>query len=230
MISLPRASALAVGQLSDPAILRVLAKSVAITLAIFGALGWLLALWMNQLLAAGGIADPDGLTPLIAIAGTVIGGWLLFRIVALFVLQFFAEDVVRAVEARHYPGAASTARELSFTVGLSNGLRSLARTLIANLVAAPFAIALLVTGIGTIVLFWAVNAWLLGRELQDMVWLRHRAENEETAPMSGSSRLLMGGVFAALMYVPFVNFLAPVLGAATATHMVHRKRAGMVHA
>ena len=39
MTSLPAAFARAIGQLSDPAILRVLAKSIAVTLAIFLMLG-----------------------------------------------------------------------------------------------------------------------------------------------------------------------------------------------
>ena len=35
--------------------------------------------------------------------------------------------------------------------------------------------------------------------------------------------LALGGVVAALLMVPFANFLAPVLGAAAAAHLVHRK-------
>ena len=101
MTQLPRAFALAVGQLSDPAILRVLAKSLLVTLAIFAALG--LAAWRG--LAAGlanYAAEYEGLSGLIAIVLAVIGAWLLFRVVALAVLQFYADDVVRAVERRHY--------------------------------------------------------------------------------------------------------------------------------
>ena len=73
-------------------------------------------------------------------------------------------------------------------------------------------------------LFWAVNGWLLGRELQDMVWLRHRSDKAEIAPMSAGQRFLLGGTIAGIMLVPFANLLAPVLGAASATHMVHRAR------
>ena len=55
MVSLPRALSLALGQLGDPAILRVLGKSLAVTLAIFvaaalalnAALPWLLSRWLD---------------------------------------------------------------------------------------------------------------------------------------------------------------------------------------
>ena len=39
----------------------------------------------------------------------------------------------------------------------------------------------------------------------------------------GGERFVMGGIVAALFAVPGVNFLAPFLGAAMATHLVHGK-------
>lgn len=82
---------------------------------------------------------------------------------------------------------------------------------------------LLVTGIGTAIVFWVLNAWLLGRELGDMVWLRH-AQGEPALPqIDRATRFALGGVVAALMLVPFVNLLAPLIGAAMATHLLHGK-------
>ena len=151
-------------------------------------------------------------------------GWFLFRVVALFVLQFFAEDVVRAVEAKHYPHAAHGVRDIPFTEEIGNALRSLVRTLLANAAALPVAALLLFTGIGAAAVFWAVNAFLIGRELRDMVWIRHRSDPAESAPMGGVNRFLLGVVVVALLAVPFINLLAPIIGAAAATHMVHRAR------
>ena len=96
--------------------------------------------------------------------------------------------------------------------------------MLANLIALPFAIALLVTGIGTAILFWAVNGWLLGRELQDMVWLRHAEASQSKPPIGFGTRFALGGFIAILLTVPFVNLLAPVIGAAAATHLVHRRK------
>ena len=92
------------------------------------------------------------------------------------------------------------------------------------LAALLFALLLLATGIGTALLFWAVNAWLLGRELMDMAWLRHRPSRDAAPPLGGLTRLALGGIVAAMLLVPFVNLLAPVLGAAAATHLVHSRR------
>jgi len=225
MTSLPRALALSFSQLGDPAILKVLGKSLLITLAIFLLLGWGLSFGFEAALEWAGLEEGSDAGTLLAVLATLIGAWLLFRFVALFVLQFFAEEVVRAVEARHYPEAATAARSLAFHEEMRNGVRSTLRALLVNLVVLPFAVLLLVTGIGTALLFWAVNAFLLGRELQDMVWLRHRRDTAEIAPLGQGRRFLLGGAVAALLMVPFLNLLAPVLGAASATHLVHRRRA-----
>ena len=223
MTQLPRAFALALGQLSDPAILRVLAKSLLATLAIFAVLGIVAWQGLSAALAtyAAGFA---GLSGLIAAVLTVIGGWLLFRIVALAVLQFFADDVVRAVERRHY-GDAAEVPDLPFPAELAASARGLLRVIAVNAIVLPVALVLLVTGVGTALVLWAANAWLLGRELTEMVWLRHRQNRAELAPVSGLTRFGLGGIVAALLIVPGVNLLAPVLGAAAATHLVHRARA-----
>ena len=223
MRDLPQAFALSLAQLGDPALLRILMKTVAITLAIFAALGFAASFGFDALLQRFGISGESGFGALLAILVVLIAGWLLFRLVALAVLQFFAEDVVRAVEARHYPDGAALARTIPFAEGLRHSTGSTLRALLANAAALPVAALLAVTGIGAPLVFLLVNAVLLGRELQDMVWLRHRADPQAQAPLGRATRFLLGGAVAALLAIPFVNFLAPVLGAAAATHLVHRR-------
>ena len=223
MTDLPRAFALSLGQLSDPAILRVLGKSVALTLAIFAILGGVLLFGLYSYLISLGVAFSAELSSLAALLLTVMAGWLLFRFIALGVIQFFADDIVRAVEARHYP-AASTAPNLAFAEAFAASTKGLVRALVVNAIVLPFALVLLVTGVGTALLFWLANAWLLGRELTEMVWLRHRSGGGERLPVGGATRFALGGIVAALLIVPFVNLLAPVIGAAAATHLVHRAR------
>lgn len=224
MTRIPHAFALAFGQLGDRAILAVLARSVAITLAVFVILG--IAAWYGfaALLAHYGVAGEGSLSALAAILVTIIGGWLLFRLVALAVVQFFADEVVEAVEARYYPSALASRRDLPFTQDLKASLRGLIRALIVNLIALPVALILLVTGVGTAVLFWAVNAWLLGRELTEMVWLRHRTPEERGLPLAGLTRFALGGIVAAMLLIPFVNLLAPVVGAAATAHLIHSRK------
>ena len=221
---------LALRQLGDPAVLRVLGKSVVVSLAAYAALAvagwwgldWLLA-WAG--LTEGkftGAGDVRGLASLVL---TLLGLWLGWRVVAMLVIQFFAEDVVRAVEQRHYPQAASAARDVPWQVELRRGLWAAGRALALNLLALPVALVLIVTGIGPALLFWAVNAVLLGREFHDMVWQRHAHAQAYSGlhPLSRGERWALGGVIAALLALPFVALLAPVLGAAAAAHLVHRK-------
>lgn len=221
-MSLPRALALAIGQLGDRAILAVLGKTALATLALFAAFGMGLYAMLTALLPADFAAGASGLSALAAVIVTLVAGWFLFRVVALFVLQFFGEDVVRAVERRHYPDAAHSHRALGFAEELRQALRSLARTLLANAAALPVAALLLLTGFGPALVFLAVNAVLVGRELQDLAWLPHRNDGDAVPPVGGITRVLLGAVVVALLAIPFVNLLAPIVGAATATHLVHR--------
>jgi CysZ protein len=213
------AFALALGQMADPRVLRVLLKSLAVTLALFAALGAAALAGLGWALD-GSNADLGMFSAIIMVVAL---GWLVWRIVALFVLQLFADEVVAAVEARHYPAAAASARQLGLREELGNGLRGAGRALLFNLLALPVALVLLLSGVGAPLVFWLVNAVLLGRELQDMVWLRHRADPAAPSPLRGWERIALGGAVTALLTVPFANLLAPLLGAAAATHLIHRK-------
>lgn len=214
---------LALGQIGDRRILAVLGKTIAVTLVVFMALG--AGLWFA--IAEWGMRDGNGGFVAAVVAGLllIVSLWLLFRFVALAVLQLFGDEVVRAVEARHYPAAAASARALGWREELRVGARGLLRALAYNLLALPFAFVLMATAIGPAILFAGVNAILLGRELTEMAALRHR-DDAGQAPLPGfATRTLLGAGVVVLLLVPFVNLLAPVLGAAAATHLVHRKRA-----
>lgn len=221
--------ALALGQLAEPRIMRLLAKTVAVTLllfAIMGVAGWYA---LNWALAWAGLHDglfsgAGGLRGLASLVAVLLAGWLLWRVIAMGVISFYADEVVLAVEERHYPAAAAQARDLPLAEQFTTSLAGAGRALAINLIALPFALALLVTGVGTALLFWLVNAVLIGRELQDMVWLRHRHAMGEPSPIGRIERFLLGGAVAALLLVPFANFLAPLLGAASTAHLTHRKR------
>jgi len=220
-----RAFFLSVGQLGDPPVLRVLAKSMAATLAVFVALGGLV--WWSVHVALAGWTGGDGLAAVAAAAVTILALWLLFRAVAIAVVGIFADDVVAAVEARHYPSALATARPVPFARGAAMGLRSAGRVVLVNLVMLPVYLLLLATGIGTAAAFFVVNGWLLGRDLGDMVAARHldRQGTDQWRSATAPRRFLRGLGNTALFVVPVVNLLAPVLGAAMATHLFHRSRA-----
>ena len=218
-----RALLLSLGQLTDPPILRVFVKSMVVTLLVFALLGvgtW----WCTQAALAAWLDwHADGLAAAFALFVTILALWLLFRAVAIAVVGIFADEVVEAVEARHYPEALRTARPVPFARSLAMGLRSAARVVLVNLLMLPVYIALLVTGVGTAAAFFVVNGWLLGRDLGDMVAARHM----DAAAMRGwrattkAGRFLLGLANTGLFVVPILNIAAPVLGAAMATHYFH---------
>ena len=223
-----KALSLAVAQLSDRRILLLLSKVVVISLLLFVLLGigvyfglvWLFA-WLGW--NDGGFAA--------AAAAAIIGllsAILLFRIIAVAVLNIFSDEVVDAVERRHYPYRAAMARPPGYVVGLRMGLSSAGRALGYNLLALPVYLLLMFTaGIGTALAFMVVNALLLGRDLQDMVAARHSPDPpviDDEWRLDPARRFGAGLVTTLLFSVPFANLLAPIIGAAMATHMVHQQR------
>jgi CysZ protein len=216
---------LSIAQLTDRRIMSLILKILVITLLLMGVFGvgtyflldWLLSLtsWEDA-----GVAAAAAATILTALA--VI---FLFRVVAIFVLNIFSDDIVDAVEARHYPARAEMAKPPGYMLGVKMGLASVGRAMGYNILALPLYIALLITGVGAPIAFFAVNALLIGRDLQDMVAARHLHDAElpgEDWRIGKVPRFVLGLITALLLAVPFVNFLAPIIGAAMATHLVHR--------
>ena len=215
---------LSIAQLGDRAVLGVLAKSLAVTFALFVLLGAGVWWGVNALLATwtyhGALASAASLVV------TILALWLLFRAVAVAVVGLFADTIVVAVERKHYPAALSTARDVSFGRSLRMALASAGRFIVVNLMLAPLYLVLLATGIGTAALFLAANAWLLGRDLGDMVSARHLPPEavRDWRQATAARRFLLGLAVTILFLVPFANILAPVIGAALATHVYHRSR------
>ena len=226
-----RAFFLAIGDLADRRIIGVMISSLLITLALFAllgaGLGWALdgsdpcdAIGLDSC-QLGGAASSLG-----AVALTLLGLWLLFPAVALGVISAFIDRVTVAVETRHYPEAAALARPFNTLSGVALGLRSALRVLIYNLLALPLYIILLVTGVGTLILFVIVNGIAFGRDLGEMVASRHgdRPGRHAWLGMTRGGRTLIGVAVTGLFLVPFLNLLAPILGAAMMTHYYHATR------
>jgi CysZ protein len=222
-----RAFLLSLAQLGDRRILAVFLKSMLVTVALIGVLG--AGLWYGATRLAdrwGWDALSGGLLGAVALLAAFGASWLLFRAIAIGVMGVFADDVVVAVEARHYPEALATARSVSMARGIGLGLRSAGRAILVNLALAPVYVALLVTGVGTWLLFFLVNGWLLGLDLGTMVAARHvpSAMMRDWRKTGAVDRFAMGVAGTALFMVPVLNLFAPILGAAMATHLFHERR------
>ena len=220
---------LSIQQLGDRVVLKVLARSLMLTLAVFVAFAAGLVFGVRALAGSwfglsGGTADLAGAAALLI---AIVGVWLLFRAVAVAVIGIFADEVVAAVEAKHYPHALATARDVPLSRSISMGLGSASRAILVNLLLLPLYLILLVTGVGTAALFFIANGWLLGRDLSDMVAARHMddAGMKAARKTARGGRMLLGLGGTGLLIIPGVNFVAPVLGAAMATHLYHRRKA-----
>jgi len=223
-----RALTLSIAQLGQPAIVRVLGKSLLVTLAIFAALAFGVFATLRHWLAGFAGGYDDGLAGTAAVVCFVLSAWLLFRVIAVAVLGVFGDEVVAAVEARHYPAAHAAARPVRLARSLRMGLGSAGRAVAVNLLMVPVYLALLFTAIGPAIAFFLVNAVLLGRDLGEMVASRHM----DDATMRGwrkatrAQRFALGLAGTGLFVVPLVNLVAPILGAAMATHLFHASRGG----
>ncbi len=212
-------------QLGDRAIMGALAWTLALAALIFALTGW--GLWQGLAWAMASYGGPlSGYaewTGVLAVVATIIAFWFWWRVVAIAVLQLFADRIVIAVERKHYPQAAASARDLPWGPSLAMALRSLGRALLYNAIALPFALVLLFTGVGAPMLFLGVNAVLVGRDLDEMVSARHPGLAAEPSPRT--SRFVLGLIANLLLLVPLVNLFAPIIAAAMATHLFHQRRA-----
>jgi CysZ protein len=220
---------LSLGQLLDRPIAMVFLKSLLLTLLLFAAAGvglWYgmhaLAAWAGDWLGGSGNAAADVATVVLML----LASWLLFRAIAVAVVGIFADEVVAAVERKHYPQAHALARDVPLGRSLAMGLRSVLRLLLVNLLLSPLYVMLLITGVGTALAFFLVNAWLLGRDLGDMVAARHMPPRDlpRWRNRTRISRFALGAIGTGLLLVPVVNLVAPVLSAAMGTHAFHRGR------
>ena len=221
-----RALTLSIGQLGDRPILIVLLRSLLLTLAVLALFA--AALWFGIHALAAAWLDETGssLAATLAVLGALGGAWVLFRAVAIAVVGLFGDRIVVAVEAKHYPTRLATARDVAFGRALAMGLGSAGRALLVNLILIPAYLLLLATGIGAPILFFVANGWLLGRDLTDMVAARHTdaAALKAWRAESAVSRFTLGLIVTFMLSVPGINLIAPVLGAAMATHLFHGRR------
>src|SRR3546814_15832969 len=98
------------------------------------------------------------------------------------------------------------------SIGL--GLRSAGRLLLWNLLALPFYLLLMVTGIGPFILFFVINAVALGRDLGEMVAARHldgEALRRGLTHSRGERRLLTLGAWVRVA-LPFCRSHGPRVG------------------
>ena len=219
-----RPFALAIRQLSDPAFRRVLLRSLSLAVAVFTGLA--AVVWFF-------LAGTDFFTFwLIEWIVGVLGGvavavvtWLLFPAVVSFFVGLFLEEIVAAVEERHYPDD-PPARSTPISTAIVVSLRFAGVTLALNLLALPLYLITFWFPPLALAIFYCLNGYLLSREYYELVSLRRLdAGAGEMLRKANRQRLFLSGVVITFLFtIPIVNLFAPVIGVAAMAHIFRSLR------
>ncbi len=218
---------LSISALNNKTVQHILVKSIMLTIAVLIALALALFLSGDYLLSQWGWGMDIGTWSYLmsVIIGSLIS-WFFFRSIAILILWIFADDIVEAIEWEYYSHSALTATKPSWITSLAIGLRSLLRAIVYNLLALPLYLIALFSILGTPIIFLCINGLLLGKELEEMIALRHQSPLKSTNSwsMGKFERFALGFIMNAAMMIPLVNFFIPVIGVAAATHVMHRPK------
>ncbi len=217
------ALSLGLRQLADPSARRLVLRSVLVATGTFALLFVAVTVVLGRLDATG-LVWVDTVLTIVGSAAALVLAWLLFPVVMAAALGWFAEDVAQAVERRYYP-------DLPPAVGMGVGesvwatARFTAIALLLNLLALP--LYLLLPG-PNLVLYLALNGYLLGREYFELVAGR-RLPWAKVAGLRRRARAqvwLAGAIIAFLLTVPVLNLVAPVVAIAFMVHLFEGLRRG----
>ena len=218
----------ALGELFDPAMRRVMWKSVGLTLAglvaIWFALRylveWLALPYLTAFVAPFGTPDWLGTVGFVAAvgAGVVLAIGLAFLIgpVSAVVAGIFLDDVAEHIERQDYPDD-PPGEALPMGRAIVMSIRFFGVVVAGNLIAL---LLLLIPGVN-LVAFLAVNAYLLGREYFQFAAMRfHDAETAAMLRARHSGAVISAGLLVAgFMAIPILNLLTPLFGAALMVHL-----------
>ncbi len=216
------AFAQAFGQLSDPRILRALRLSVLWAAVLYAAMiagfVWLLdTAWVKDLPLVGTVAAWGA-----GLAGVALAT-LLFPGLVSALVGVWLDDIAAAVEARHYPHLPPP-RRIPLSEAVAMPVRLAAWTVAVNILLLPLYLVLLFVPPLNLVVFYGVNGRLLGREYFETVALRRLAPAQVAAlrRAHGGTLWATGAITAALLTVPILNMLAPVIGTAAMVHVLQK--------
>ena len=142
--------------------------------------------------------------------------WLLFAVIVQLVAGFYLEDIVAAVEARHYPDLPPARGQTAGAAAL-NATRYFAMLVFLNLLAMPL---YLIPLFGVLV-FYLVNGYLMGREYFELVALRRiDGSAAKTLRQAHRGQVFGAGLLTTVLFsLPVVNLVAPIIAAAAMVHL-----------
>ncbi len=222
----------AIRQALDPAFRRVFNRSLLFSLGTFILLwlgAWFALDWAGAWLVAwldDGSGEGFWITPLAwlvdaaGIGAIALVSFFLFPAVMVSIMALLLDDIAQAVERRHYPDLPAV-RAQPLAEAISGNLIFVAITLILNLLALPLYLVLLWIPFLSLVLFYLLNGYLLGREYFEMVSVR-RLDLREAKQLRRRFRgkiILAGMVITFLLTIPLVNLATPIIATAFMLHI-----------
>ena len=220
----------AVAQLPDPRLRRVLwigvLGSVAIFIVLWAGLWWSMSavawteIWGISWLIDwfGGIAQ--WVAGMVFLSSVMFATLVLFPAVITILVGFFLEDVVNAVEARHYPGQPA-ARPQPASEVLATTVKFALMVIALNVLFLPVYLVLFFVPPLNLVLYYVLNGYLVSREYYELVALRRLAPRPaRRLRRAHRGRVLLAGIVVVfIMTIPVVNLIAPVLATAFMVHV-----------
>lgn len=152
-------------------------------------------------------------------ASAAVIGWFIFPLLVPLFVSLFMERIAGIVEREDYPNTPlPIAQPIVPTVVAS--LKFAGITLLYNFLVLPFYL-LPVINIG---FYYLLNGYLLGRELFEMVAMRHKSLEEvnRLRRLHVWTLLLSGMAVAFLLTLPFVNLIMPLVATALFVHIFHK--------
>lgn len=207
---------------ADPKLRSVLWKALGLSLiavAVTAAAAWF-AIDYILVYYVGSISSwALGLIEGTAVLGLLAVMWILFPAIVTGICGVFLDDVVTAVEARHYPGD-PPGQEPPLWPSIWRAVKFTVLVVSINILIMPFyLIGLLIPPI--LIVIFLVNGYLLGREYFELAAFHHLNDDEVVAVRRrNGTPVLLGGIAIAVGFtVPFLNLIVPVVGAAMMVHI-----------
>lgn len=211
---------LALNQLSDPRMLRLVLLSVvtAIVVLILLTAG---SQFVLDRYANTGRTWLDWAVQIAGLGGAVVLAWFLFPILITMTIGLFLDNAINAVEIRHYSNLpAVRAQPLAEVV--TSALRFAGVALALNVLVLP----LYLIPAANLPVFLALNGYLLGREYFEQIAVRRLSPADARRLRQENRRRcwLAGVVLALMLLVPIFNLVAPIVGIAFMIHNMHTWR------
>ena len=142
----------------------------------------------------------------------------------------YSEDIAHRVEKKHYPNRVGH-RSVGVAESIKTGGRLLFKSLIVNTLFTPIYIVGGFFPVISVLIFFGVNGYLLGREFFEIVASRHIGRDERVLfwKTNRGGSIFVGVIIVCFSTVPLLNLVSAMLGVIITTHFFqYRAVAGRV--